>query len=80
MIRVRMTSSLVGEDRQDWHSGEIHEASDFYARYLIGRGAAVLADPETPHLRSSPLTTASLEHGDPVAAHRDPDSPRRGRK
>ena len=80
MVRVRMTASLIGEHGNDLFAGQVADVSEWFARYLIGRGAAVLADPEAPPLRSSPLTTANLEHGDPVAAHRDPASPKRGRK
>ena len=80
MVRVRMTASLIGEHGNDLFAGQVADVSEWFARYLLGRGAAVLADPEAPPLRSSPLTTAHLEHGDPVAAHRDPAGPRRGRK
>ncbi len=69
MPKVRMTASLVGEHGQDWLSGETYDATPHYARYLVGRGAAVLVDGELP---ATPLTTQAFEASDPVAAHRDP--------
>jgi hypothetical protein len=75
-IKVKMTASLFGEDKTDWLNGTIHEASEQYAQYLIGREAAVLANPgdkseAVPH-GPPPLTTASVRTGDPTAESRDP--------
>lgn len=77
MVRVRMTASLIGEDRSDWLRGEIHEASDLYARYLVWRGAATVVSEESPP--SPSLATASFAAPDPVAQHRDPIGPRKKR-
>ena len=66
-----MTASLVGEDRTDWLTGEVHEATEHYARYLFHRGAAVLAD-EGSIPPAGPLTTASIRNADPVPVHREP--------
>jgi hypothetical protein len=75
-VRVKMAASLFGEDKTDWLKGEIHEATEDYATYLIGREAAVLAQPgdkseAVPH-GPKPLTTASLTTADPTAVSRDP--------
>jgi hypothetical protein len=77
-VRIKMTASLFGEDKKDWLKGEIHEASEGYATYLIGRDAAVLAQPTdkseaVPHgPRPTGLTTASVTTSDPTATTRDP--------
>jgi hypothetical protein len=77
MPRVRLVESLIGEDGQDWHSGETHEASNDFACYLVGRGAAVVVDGV---LSAAPLTTQAFDAPDPVAAHRDPIGPKRTKK
>jgi hypothetical protein len=73
-----MTASLIGEDRSDWLRGEIHTASDSYARYLIARGAAVLVEGDEA-LPPPALSTKAFIAPDPVATHRDPIGPRKGR-
>jgi hypothetical protein len=69
-MRVRMTSSLLGEDGTDWLTGETHEATVHYARYLVNRGAAYLVD-ATP-LPTPALSTQAFSDRDPASHHRDP--------
>lgn len=75
MPQVRIRKGLVGEDGQDWLPGEVHDASDKFARDIVFRRAAVLVEGE--ELDASPtLTTKALRNADPSPSHRDP----RGRK
>lgn len=64
-----MIAGLVGEDHTDWLPGEVHDASEWYARYLIHRGAAVAVDALPP---APALTTQAVEAPQPVVQHRDP--------
>jgi hypothetical protein len=77
MPRVRMNDSLIGEDGQDWCSGETREASYDFACYLVGRGAAVVVDGV---LSAAPLTTQAFDGPDPVAVSRDPIGPKRKKR
>jgi hypothetical protein len=70
MPKVQMRVALFGEDKTDWLPGEIHEASDHYARYLINREAATLVEGEV--VAAPALTTQSFTDRDPKISHRDP--------
>jgi hypothetical protein len=74
MVSVKMVASLIGEDGEAWHSGEVHEASVQFARKLIydGKATAVVDLPPAPPLTSRLFTTAA----DPVPATRDPVKPK----
>lgn len=75
MPKIKILVSLVGDTGEAWHAGEIHEASVGFARYLVGRGAAVaLEDLPAPR-----LTTQAFQAQESVAQHRDP-AKAKGRK
>jgi len=37
---IMMVGNIAGEDGKDWFSGEVHEATEPFAEYLIRRGKA----------------------------------------
>lgn len=62
MPRVEIVGSfgLVGEDRQSWLPGEVHDASEAFAKTLVRQGRAIFAEGEPPiDTDAGALTTAS---------------------
>lgn len=83
-MRIRFIRGKACAGR-DYSPGDVAEIDDAWARRFVASGAAVREDGE-PLPPAPTLTTASLQHGDPVAEHRDPaeadappESPTRGR-
>lgn len=54
-MRIRMIFATKGEDKTDWHVGEIRTASPDFARTLIKEGRAEPVDPEKIEVRAVPV-------------------------
>jgi hypothetical protein len=65
-MKIRILSAVVGESGLVWLPGEIRSASPAFGAALVRRGRAAPASEE-------------IQHGDPVAEHRDPQPVKRTR-
>lgn len=67
MARVRITSSIVGEDRREWYDGEVHECSAAFAAQIVAERRAVLVpDDDVPVERAPVSDPVAVESRDPA--------------
>ncbi|NUO63462.1 MAG: hypothetical protein HOQ34_07825 [Gemmatimonadaceae bacterium] len=79
-LRVTLRYGVQGPSLEHLEPGQTYPLPDRFARELVASGRAVFAA-DQPEPAIVPLTVSgNITDGDPLVSHRDPVSPRRGRK